>query len=87
MNINYENKDINIKINNEYIQNKYNILFKNFIYCEIIGIELWGQINRLLDLELNQDDKKLNELICIEKSKESEYPNSLFKRNSNSKCI
>ncbi len=84
----YSSKKIDIILHNEFINKNYDLLFENVIYCEIIGIELWGHSdNRIIDWELITDEKKMKELLYIEGIEKSQYPYSLFKRNPENKYI
>lgn len=83
----YIKKEINIKLNNIFINKKHKCTFKEVIYYEIIGIELWGQVERIIDWEIVEDSKKLNELVLADKKTDFDYINSLFKRKPNVKYI
>lgn len=83
----YMKKEINIKLNNIFINKKHKCIFKAVIYCEIIGTELWGQVERIIDWEIIENSKKLNELLLADKKDNNDYINSLFKRKPNVKYI
>lgn len=84
---NYIEKEIVIKLNNIFINKQHECLFKEVIYCEIIGTELWGQVERIIDWEIIENSEKLNELLIADKTADFDYINSLFRRKPEIKYV
>ncbi|WP_143318643.1 hypothetical protein [Clostridium sp. HBUAS56017] len=70
----YDDNIMTVVINHFHLKNKVTIIFKEVLYTEMTNIKLWGGGDCILDWELNENDKMLENFIQMQdKELQSEF--------------